>query len=35
MDSRFKFDAIIAATAIEYHLVFVFRDSVFNLSLPE
>ena len=28
-------DAIIAATAIEYHLVLVSRDSVFNLSLPE
>ena len=28
-------DAIIAATAMEYHLVLVSRDSVFNLSLPE
>jgi hypothetical protein len=36
MTKRIKLpDAIIAATAIEYHLVFVSRDSVFNLSRPE
>ena len=36
MTKRIKLsDAIIAATAIEYHLVLVSRDSVFNLSLPE
>jgi predicted nucleic acid-binding protein len=36
MTKRLKLpDAIIAATAIEYHLVLVSRDSVFNLSLAE
>jgi len=36
MTKRLKLpDAIIAATAIEYHLVLVSRDSVFDLSLPE